>query len=53
MVTGGEILLGKDDCAGNWMEIDSAEAEAILAEQAREAEAQEADALLEIGNIYC
>ena len=53
VVTGGEILLGKDDCAGNWMEIDSAEAEAILAEQAREAEAQEADALLEIGNIYC
>ncbi len=48
VVTGGEILLGKDDCAGNWMEIDAQEAEAILTEQAREAEAQDADTLIEV-----
>lgn len=48
IVTDGEIQLGRDDCAGNWREIDATEAEALLAEQARELEAREAATLAEL-----
>lgn len=48
IVTDGEIQLGRDDCAGNWREIDAAEAEALLAEQARANEAHEAAILAEL-----
>lgn len=48
IVTDGEIQLGRDDCAGNWREIDAAEAEALLAEQARANEAHEAAILADL-----
>ena len=47
VVTDGDVLLGRGDCAGNWREIDGAEAEALLAEQARAQEAAEAEMMRE------